>query len=360
MISRRGNTFYFDHTTAGTRYRCALGTSDSKSANRLSQRIQFALADGPRSSVWSELKSSLPVSSFKRLTNGVVPDGPLTLTALEQKFYEHTERREKLGQIGAQARKNYDRTTKVFFDQALESGLKTINELTPEVVESHLLWRKESIQAKGGSGRGLVTDVVVLSALFNFAVEEGWLDKTPLKYKPKIPSVEQEVRPFIDEEMTALEAVEKSELERVVFAVFKNTGLRCSDVASLRWSSVDWQTKTLRVLTAKRGKRVEVPMSKEFVRIMDGFRIPGEDAVFPGMAPSRLYRMVREWGDKAGVENSHPHRFRHSFVCRLLAAGASLFDVAKLIGDTHQTTDAHYGKWTSGQADRVRELMEAA
>ena len=109
-----------------------------------------------------------------------------------------------------------------------------------------------------------------------------------------------------------LEAVEKSALESAVFSVFKNTGLRCGDVASLRWSSVDWATKTLRVLTAKRGKRVEIPMNPEFVRIMDDFRIEGEDQVFPGMVPAKLYKMVREWGAKSGVQNAHPHRFRHS------------------------------------------------
>ena len=359
MIVRRGSKYHFDSVIGGTRHRCSLGTSDSKAATRLANRVSFAICDGPRSPVWAELKTALPLSSFKRLTEGVIPDGPTSLTAYEQAFYDHTERREKLGQIGAEARKSYDRVTKLFFDRALEAGLKTVEDLTPEFVEAHLLWRKESIQARGGSGRGIITDVVILSALFDFAVGEGWLAKTPLKYKPKIPAMEQAVQPFTDEEMNALEAVQKMDLESVVFAVFKHTGLRCSDVASLRWSSVDWQTKTLRVLTAKRGKRVEIPMNQEFVRIMDNFRVPGEGAVFPGMTTSKLYRMVREWGEKAGVENSHPHRMRHSFVCRLLAAGASLFDVSRLIGDTSAVCDKHYGKWTNGQADRVRELMDS-
>ena len=355
MITRRGTKYHFDSVIAGTRYRCSLGTSDSKSAHRLANRVSFALADGPKSPVWSELKTALPVSSFKRLTNGVVPDGPKSLTALEQDFYEHNCRRQKLGQIGAEARKNYDRVTKTFFDRVLEAGLKTVEDLTPEVVESHLLWRKESIQAKGGSGRGLVTDVVVLSALFNFAVEEGWVPKTPLRYKPTIPAVEQEVRPFTDEEMRALGSVQKTDEERAVFAVFKHTGLRCSDVASLLWSAFDFKECVLRWRTAKRGKLVEIPLGQGFKSVICPWKVDGEPRVFPGMTEAKLYRMVRKWGELAGVENAHPHRFRHSFACRLLSRGASLFDVAKLLGDTHQVVDRHYAKWTNGHGlERVQ------
>ena len=376
---KRGSTYHFDSMLGGRRVRCSLGTSDPKSAERLSNRVGFALADGPRSPVWTELRSALPLSSFKRLTQGVLPSDPLKLTELEQKFLDHSSRREKLGQMVARTRENYDRTTKLFFDRALESGLQKVDDLTPEFVEAYLLWRKESILARGGSGRGIITDTVVLSALFDFAIGEGWITKTPLKYKPKIPVVEEAVQPFTTCEMKALEKIKKSALETAVFAVFKNTGLRCGDVANLKWSSVDQETKTLRTLTAKRGKRVEVPMGREFVRIMDDFGREGyevfakistdarssrsdvlEDRVFPGVTTRTLYQMVRSWGEKAKVSNCHPHRFRHSFVCRMLGSGLTLFDVAQLIGDTTSTTEKHYAKWTSGQAERVRELLEVA
>jgi integrase len=304
------------------------------------------------------LRTALPGSSFKRLTQGVLPDDPMKLTELETRFTDHTSRREKLGQIGVRTRREYERVIKLFFDRLIETGLGNVVEITPEAVESHLLWRKESILAKGGSGRGIITDTVALSALFDFAVEEGWMAKTPLKYKPKIPAVEEAVQPFTDEEMSALEAVEKPALEKTVFAVFKHTGLRCSDVASLRWGSVDFQTKTLRVLTAKRGKRVEIPMNREFIRIMDDFRIEGEDRIFPGMVPHKLYQMVRSWGEKAGIANCHPHRFRHYRACYLLAKGCTLFDVAQLLGDTTTTIEKHYAKRTNGQQERIRGIME--
>ena len=358
-ITKRGSTYHFDAVLGNKRVRCSLGVSDPKAASRLANRVQFALSDGPRSSVWSELRTALPVSSFKRLTQGVLPADPLKLTELEQKFLDHNLRREQLGQLGTQARKNYDRTTKLFFDRALEAGLTKVEDLTPEFVESHLLWRKESIIAKGGSGRGLATDGVVLSALFEFAVEEGWLAKSPLKYRPKVPSVEEAVQPFTDEEMAALAAVEKSELEKELFAVLKFTGLRCGDVADLLWSAFDFKTWTLRWRTKKRGKVVEIPLGPDmYAALCPRWRIADPGRVFPTLTPAKIYQIVQRWGDEAEVENCHPHRFRHSFVCRLLGRhGLSLFDVAQLIGDTTAVCEKHYAKWTSGQEKRIRGIM---
>lgn len=367
-ITKRRRIYHLDTVFGNRRVRCSLGVRDPKAAERLANRITFAMADGPKSPVWGELRKTLPASSFKRIANGLLPDDPLNLTELEQKFYDHTERRHKLGQIGVGTKRNYDRTTKLFFDRALQYGFHKITDLTPEFVDGYLLWRKESIVTKGGDGVGIASDVVVLCSLFDFAVEEGWITKTLLKMRPKIPPSGVIVPPFTEEEIEALDSVDKPVLESVVFAIFRYTGLRCGDVANLRWSAIDWKTNTLRTITSKRGKPVEIPMSADFVRIMDDFfqrraefALPHdtEDWVLPGMAPSKLYRMVKQWGEKAGVENPHPHRFRHYFACHWLGRGLSLFDVAKLLGDTHAVVDKHYGKWTNGQQERIRGIMGA-
>ncbi len=365
-VTRRRRIYHFDNVFGGRRVRCSLGVRDPKAAERLANRITFAMADGPKSPVWDELRKTLPESSFRRVSNGLLPNDPLNLTELEQRFYDHTERRRKLGQIGLGTQKNYDRATKLFFDRALQFGFQKITDLNTEFVESHLLWRKESIIAKGGEGAGIASDVVVLCSLFDFAVEEGWLAKALLKIRPKISPSGAIVPPFTEQEIADLDAVDKPVLESAVFAIFRYTGLRCGDVANLRWSAIDWKTNTLRTNTSKRNKPVEIPMGENFVRIMndffqkrDEFALPHdtEDWVLPGMVTSRLYRIVRGWGEKAGVENCHPHRFRHSFVCRMLGRGLTLFDVAQLIGDTTSTVEKHYAKWTNGQQERIRGIM---
>ena len=357
-LSKRGHTYHFDRAVGGVRLRCSLGTHDPRSASRLATRVEFALADGPRSLVWSELKGSLPASSFDVLTSraGVVIHPGLF--EFEQRFLDHLNNRVRLGELAERSRKLYETAARRFFLAMQQGFVQKMDSITPRIVDDYCVWRTEDIQAKGGSGRGMILETTVLALIFQYAVQEGVIHTSPLKRRPRPAAPPEEIEPFTEDEMKALDAAEKPALERVVFAVFKHTGLRVSDVASLLWSAFDFKDCTLRWRTAKRGKVVEIPLGQEFRSVLCPWQIPDEPRLFPGMTEAKLYKMVRKWGEQAGVENSHPHRFRHSFACRLLSRGASLFDVARLLGDTHQVVDKHYGKWTDGQSERIRAMME--
>jgi integrase len=63
-------------------------------------------------------------------------------------------------------------------------------------------------------------------------------------------------------------------------------------------------------------------------------------------------------GKRAGVPNSHPHRFRDTFAVDMLARGATVYDVAKLLGDTIETVENHYADFVKELRERVRRMME--
>jgi hypothetical protein len=66
-IQQRGKIYHLDgqsHTVRGT-----LGTASRAVALRLSRRIEMALAEGPRSSIWAELRPpAIPLRTFAQLT----------------------------------------------------------------------------------------------------------------------------------------------------------------------------------------------------------------------------------------------------------------------------------------------------
>jgi hypothetical protein len=65
-LTRRGSTYHLDTALGERRVRCSLGVRDLKAAERLENRVQFALSDGPKSEVWPALKQVLPPSSYHR------------------------------------------------------------------------------------------------------------------------------------------------------------------------------------------------------------------------------------------------------------------------------------------------------
>jgi len=76
------------------------------------------------------------------------------------------------------------------------------------------------------------------------------------------------------------------------------------------------------------------------------------------MDERRFYKRIVGLGKRAGVRDAHPHRFRDTFAVDLLARGASPYDVAKLLGDTIEVIEQHYGHFVSELRERVRRMME--
>jgi integrase len=59
----------------------------------------------------------------------------------------------------------------------------------------------------------------------------------------------------------------------------------------------------------------------------------------------------------AMVHNGHFHRFRHTLATELLVKGATIEDVANILGDDPDTVRKHYAKWSPEYQRRTAELL---
>ena len=53
-----------------------------------------------------------------------------------------------------------------------------------------------------------------------------------------------------------------------------------------------------------------------------------------------------------------PHCFRDTFACDLLARGASIYDVAKMLADTVDTVEEHYASFIPAARDAAQSKMD--
>jgi integrase len=118
----------------------------------------------------------------------------------------------------------------------------------------------------------------------------------------------------------------------------------------------------------KRRKRVLLPIHQELLFALEverdrRDRKPEErvllnPATGKPLTRPRLYERMFGVGRAAGVLDAHPHRFRDTFAVDLLARGASLYDVAKLLGDTVDTVEKHYAPFVRELRARARWILE--
>jgi integrase len=380
---KRGKTYrlegrYGERARRGSgereRLRLSLGTSNNDAAQALVGKIDRALAGGPTSTLWTELRAVLPPQTFQCLADIIgyeaKPESPKhTWTDLAAKFSAWTAQRVALDKMRNSTRERYLQTSKAFGEFLKGRAIADFDEITRAVVEDFKAWQLTRVLKKKHSrgGRGVVLDSAILHRIFGYAVECELITKNPVRLEGR-PGDESEhgAQPFKAAELAKLREAAGADL--LAFLLLRWTGLRGSDAAGLRWEEIDWETREINRLTLKRRKRVLLPIHQELffaLEVERDRRDPKPDdrvLLNPNtkrpLTRPRLYERMLGLGRRAGVQNANPHRYRDSFAVDLLSRGASPYDVAKLLGDTVETIEKHYAPFVRELRERARRIME--
>ena len=130
--------------------------------------------------------------------------------------------------------------------------------------------------------------------------------------------------------------------DRALLALLYGTGIRASECASLRSTSVDLKQLTITV-QGKGGHERTVPLNQQLGDVLRTYveargAAPDNAPFFRSRFGRRLsrggiYERVRTWGrrSRVGIPLS-PHRIRHTFATHLVRAGVGLVTIRDLLG----------------------------
>jgi integrase len=359
------------------RIRLSLGTANGGAAQLLHGRVERAMAEGPGSALWRDLRTILPTDTFVKLAAlaGHVPDEEpapeCSWMDLVAKFKGWMSQRVALDKLRESTRERYLQTCTAFGDFLKESGVADLREIKRATIEDFKSWQLGRILAKKHSrgGGGVVLDVAILHRIFGYALDCELLVKNPVRLDGR-PGDRPEfgAQPFTKEQLANLR--EHAGADRLALLLLRHTGFRGSDAVGLRMGEIDWETREINRLTLKRRKRVVLPIHSELFFALEaerdrrGPKPDPEERVLLNPATGRpltrprLYQRMLALGKRAGVLDSHPHRFRDTFAVDFLAKGGSPYDVAKLLGDTVETIERHYAPFVRELRERARGIME--
>jgi integrase len=186
----------------------------------------------------------------------------------------------------------------------------------------------------------------------------------------------EELFPFAPEEVEAL-AVELGPLYGALAVVAAETGLRTNEWVALERRDLDRAGRAVTVqrryadgvLTGypktERSRR-RVPLSQRALDALDAIP-PRLDT--PLLFPARRGGYIgldtwrnREWYPAlkaAGIAKRGPYHLRHTFATEALAAGVSIFELARLMGTSLKMIDRTYGHLAQDSEDAIRARLDA-
>jgi site-specific recombinase XerC len=204
----------------------------------------------------------------------------------------------------------------------------------------------------------------------NLRVFFGWLAKTKeikarknpfLETSP--PAVQDKITPLLEDEhhaallLTCNDKSLQSLRDRAIILLFIDTGMRVSEMHSLRVDQIDLKQRQL-VIVGKGGKvRVVRYGNSTALALARYLKVRARHALAdsPALWLSRskvkplsvhgIQTMLSRRGERAGVPGSvHPHRFRHDFSDRWQSAGGTETGLMEIAGWSSAKMPRHYGK----------------
>ena len=253
------------------------------------------------------------------------------------------------------------------------SHLLSVGAGLPSFSRSDFLSFLSALRDKGLSARSVARHVSTVRSFFRYLVREGLLPASPIA-DARGPKIGRPLPPYLthSEVESLLSAPDRDTPEgmrdRAMLELMYASGLRATEVVSLRLENVDGNAGFLRVL-GKGGKERVVPVAQPALETLQEYvkrgrpRFLGKKGAGNHLFLSRLGRPITRqtlwnrigrWAREAGIRGPiSPHTLRHSFAGHLLAGGADLRAVQAMLGHADISTTQIY---THVTAERLREI----
>jgi len=197
-----------------------------------------------------------------------------------------------------------------------------------------------------------------LDAIFNFGIEMELIARNPMKGRKKAKEKPRDVQVGVDDLRRIMECAEPH--VRWAMEVCFNLGTRPgpSELFALRYENVDFGAGTVRIFATKTQTYRTVPVTAAFLdrlREMRRFSRSGYIVEYDGKPVTTIRKSFNKACVKAGITvDVRMYDLRHLFATTMLANGADLAAVSKLMGHStvKMTADVYY-HYLEGEKERA-------
>ena len=177
------------------------------------------------------------------------------------------------------------------------------------------------------------------SVVLSYACREFDLPDNPVRHIRSLSEPSGRVRFLSDSERKLLfNSCLDSQWGKLYLLVMMaiTTGSRKGELMNLRWVDIDFDRQTAYVETTKNGQPKVLPLTDEVVKELNRFKEQEPALIFNSeIKPNKSYEFYKLWKkalEQANINDFRFHDLRHTTASYLAQSGASLLEIADVLG----------------------------
>ena len=278
--------------------------------------------------------------------------------------YIQTEKRYSMHTVNA-----YKRDLVQFSEYVMQKyEIDNLLSIETPIIRSYIIELKEN----GMENRSINRKVSTLRSFYSFYLREKEIKVTPMT---GIKSLKQpkELAKFVPEhDIVKISFEETNDFvtlrSEVVFEILYQTGIRQSELRSIKDDDVDAISKSIKVL-GKRSKERIIPVGDELLEKIDKYKTVRDDFFAERdntllivdnkgrqASPKFIYDLIHKMlVGVTTIEQKSPHILRHTFATHLLNRGADIRAIQKLLGHSSLSSTQIY---THNTIEKLKDVYQ--
>ena len=190
----------------------------------------------------------------------------------------------------------------------------------------------------------------VLKSFFKWCTGEDYMSRNPTANMKAIKKEKRIKKPFTEKELELIRRAAKTKRDAAIIEVLYSTGMRVSELCGMNRQDIDRDEAT--VFDKGEKERIVYLNARAMIALEEYLkeRTDSSEALFIGerykerIQKSTVERRIREIGERAGISECHPHRFRRTAATIALNRGMPLEQVQKMLGHEDIGTTTIYAR----------------
>jgi integrase/recombinase XerC len=272
--------------------------------------------------------------------------------------------------------KRYSSHTTLAYQTDLEQFLQfliiqfevdNLNKATTQMIRSWLA----SLMELNVTPRSVIRKISTLKSFYKYLMRNELIEKSPMekisspKTSKKLPVFVENasIQKLFESNFDLFEDSQDGKRDKLILLTFYSTGIRLSELRSLRISDIDLYNQQIKVL-GKRNKERIIPITAELTNEIGSYLnekgITGiflfEDNTGKQLSPRWVYGMVHKYLSQVStIEKRSPHVLRHTYATHLLNKGAELNGIKELLGHANLSATQVY---THNSIERLKSVYK--